>query len=160
MHFKHYSHITFVVLLAATFSAVDVFGQTEEQMEKNSLTKNCWALQFGIGNDFKLSSFQGAIVSVKRQFEGGYALRFGLSGSFESTRDEYAQFDSMGPLPGAMSHSSNSQHVSIVAQYLSYSNRDGDFNFFWGAGPKVSFSRYKSDWETTTRTEWGVEVHL
>lgn len=155
MYFQHYSHITIVVLIAATFSAVDVFGQTE-QVKKNSLTKNCWAVQFGIENDFQLSSFQEATVSVKRQFEGGYAIRFGLSGTLDSRGDEYAQFDSTGPLPGAMRGSYNSQYVSIASQYLSYSNPDGDFNFFWGAGPKISFERFKSNSssETTKQTGW------
>lgn len=144
MRFKHYSHIVFVLILAASFSAVGVHAQTEESKANNSLKDGAWALQFQIGSNFTLNSFQGAVISAKRHYSDCIAVRVGVSGSLEFGNSKYNLSDTTRTM-ALGENSFNTQSISLVGQYLVYPSPDARINVFFGGGPVFTFSRRYND---------------
>ena len=59
---------------------------------KNSLENSKWALQFGISDNLTLSNFNGATLSVKRQFSDQSALRLSFKGKYNSVENDQSGF--------------------------------------------------------------------
>ena len=59
---------------------------------KNSLENSKWALQFGISDNLTLSNFNGATLSVKRQFADQSALRLSFKGKYNSVENDQSGF--------------------------------------------------------------------
>jgi hypothetical protein len=147
----HFTHILLAVALAICVSAASVFSQTEEATTNNSLRDGAWALQFQVGNNFTLSSFQGTVISVKRNCSPSHAIRVGVSLSSEFS-DEDRGSKSFAPdtirESNTTTSSSNSQNISLTGQYLFYTDPEAEVNFFFGGGPAIGFSRSNGKSET------------
>ena len=96
--------------------------------------RGAWALQFQIGQNFTLQSFQGSTVSAKKDLSETRAFRFGATldaSFFDGDGDEERDF--------------NRQQLAVEAQLLRYTPGEaehvGTIRFYAGAGPQAQFSR-------------------
>lgn len=143
--------VILVVLMAGCIgaSAPRAHGaEPGDSSATNSLRAGSWSLQFQIGENFDLESFEGSVVSLKRHFSPGAALRLGLSFgavvSDQSLESESTVADtSMQTVTGVQDH--DEQHIEVTLEYLGYPNPDSKMNLFWGVGPFLSLSRSQSD---------------
>ncbi len=136
--------IVLIFLTLITFLAnPHAFSQDKDTLRNNSLVHNAWALQFQIGSNFTLWSFQGAVVSVKRQLNACEALRLGVSGSFNfgDNTGMSAATQADTAWGGYSSSRNSSQHgIALNMQYLVYPNPEAEINLFFGVGPVFQYS--------------------
>lgn len=106
-----------------------------------------WALQFQITENFTLSSFQGALISAKRQYDAHRALRVGVSLGVNSSRqaseDEATEAE----------QKDNGQSLRFEAQWIRYPVAEGTARVYWGAGPTARFSRQARNWPIDDREQ-------
>ena len=123
-----------ILLLMSPFMT-DVQAQDEPEEGRTSAPpRGAWALQFGIAENFRLDSFQGATVSAKKSLSETRAFRFGTTlearFAFEEGDDE---------------RDTNLQRLSATAQWLAYTEGDaeraGTVRFYFGAGPLAGIDR-------------------
>jgi len=122
-------------------------NEEQSSLAENSLRKGAWALQFGIGRDFTLVGFQGAIISVKHHISSDEAIRLGASISFTFTDNTGLSSAQQDTIATRVSNSgdNNSLTVDLRLQYLYYPNPEAEINFFIGTGPLLMFSRSSSE---------------
>lgn len=126
-----------------------------DEHSASALRAGAWALQFGIGPDFQLSSFDGSVLSIKHHTSAGSAWRLGVSGRFSSVdRDE--SYDWAGPDTTTFRNEGiDGVSLSVGATHLWYPHPGRRVSAYYGVGPFVSLSR--TDWTTEeggqTRTE-------
>jgi len=68
----------------------------KKHRQKNSLKKGMWSVQFAISDNFTLSNFDGAAISVKRHFSRHLALRLEFDGSYSKDEDDQSRFSNVG----------------------------------------------------------------
>ncbi len=136
---------TLKILLITFFLIINCFAQHKDTLsEPNPLKSHRWSVQFEVGNDFRLSSFDGVIVSLKYHFSPRFAIRFG-AGLNISNSDQTLKFrDYYSGLTGRESYNDNSKDILITANVLFYPNPDGVLKIFFGAGPRATY-RYVND---------------
>ena len=141
-------------LLAASTLAQE--GEEARNNRNNSLTKGAWAFQFEIVGDLfnlDLRNLFGSTLAVKKHTSDGSALRIGLGLGFNlSDQDRTSERD--GDTVIQSDYDRNSQSVNIVMQKIFYPAPTADVNFFYGLGPKASFSHEKTTEERQSRTRW------
>lgn len=113
----------------------------------NSLRQGAWALQFGIADNFRLTSYEGGFFSVKRHFsdrsalramvDGGFSTSDSGSGSTSSTYHSEAEYDQWD--------------IGLNVIYQRYLNPGADVAVYFGVGPSVSY-------ESSTRKNTSVRV--
>lgn len=134
--------VLLLILCSADLQAQQ--GEHQNDSQGNSLHNGSWAFQFQIDNNFTLKSFQGAIISAKRQYSENVAIRMGTSVSFSTSDDNRSgtsfQADTIFDSQSG-GGSGNTQSLQLTAQYLYYPNPQGLVNVFLGAGPLIQFSR-------------------
>lgn len=141
-------------LATAPAAAQDADSSDDEPTINEMLDEGAWALQFQIGENVTLNSFQGGTISAKRHTSATRAYRFGLSLSASYIGEEEPERDQ------------NRQSLALDAQLVQYPNTDKDVRLYYGGGPTASFSRRKSFREgdekdytvTSTAVDWGVGV--
>lgn len=109
---------------------------------KNSLKPDTWALEFGITSHFALTSFQGTVLSLKRQLNNHEAIQLGVGVSYNdqtnagsSTTDQSDTLSITSPYTGFARTAS----IQFNVQYLYYVNPDADVNLYLGSGPTFGF---------------------
>ncbi|MDQ3022182.1 MAG: hypothetical protein M3R36_16665 [Bacteroidota bacterium] len=112
-----------------SFTQESVNKTSDSNEVKNSLKKGMWAIQFGIGSDFTLTNFEGAVLSLKYQLASKTALRLSFNGNYfkreNDTNDyNYSQSNSLG--------------VNMIFMY--YLNPKSRFNIFAYAGGAYYYS--------------------
>jgi hypothetical protein len=111
---------------------------------RNSLRPDTWALEFGINYNFTLTSFQGSVLSIKRQLNSHEAIQVGIGGSLSdqsgggSTRYNLGDTLAYG---NSQAGASNAGGIQLNLQYVYYPNPEADVNFYFGAGPTFGYSR-------------------
>ena len=138
------------ILLLIFISMTVYFSCQAQSSDSTSLKDGTWALEFGIGGNFTLTTFQGATIGAMYRLSDKNAIRGGItvvgntndgttsnSGSIADTSD--------GTTPG--SNSTKSANVSFVVQYLWYMNPNGPVHFYSGLGPFFSYgySKYSTE---------------
>lgn len=126
-------------LLVAIFLVLSTMPLHSQSPEKpNALAPGVWSLQFAIGENFRLSSFQGSTVSARKQISERHAWRFGISlgASFTSQVDEQD-----GSQANTRENDINSQLIGTQVQYLVTPRTASAFVFYFGAGPTLRFQR-------------------
>ena len=118
---------------------------------KNSLLSGKWALMFKISS-FNLYNFQGLGFSAKRHYTPNSSIRFGLdydySYSDSDGNDSYAYIDYGRE---EVIESISAYHkITINIQYIYYTDPDAVINFYYGAGPSVSYSFSSSEYKRTS----------
>jgi len=122
-----------IVSLFICFFAINIFAQDSTQ---NSLKQNKFALQFQIGGNFSLRSFQGTIFSCKYHIYDNSALRFGFS---LSSNTEIFHTENDNSRTNAEFHT-----FGINIQYIKYLKTVEDISLFVGTGPHYYRYFYKS----------------
>jgi opacity protein-like surface antigen len=106
------------------------------------LRAGVWALQFSVAEDFTLSSFDGAAVSIKRHFSPQSALRVGLELDLDDSSTEETRTDTDAESLLAQSESdSNGEAVVVNAAYMRYAQTGRVVRFVWQLGPELSVGR-------------------
>jgi len=120
---------------------------------QNLLKPDTWALQFGIASNFTLTSFQGSVLSIKRQLNSHEAIQLGIGGSLanqNSTSNSSSRNELIDTLTYGNSGSGTNTggSVQVNLQYVYYLNPDADVNIYVGVGPTIGYSRtiYKYDY--------------
>jgi len=133
-----------------------VLGQSEED---RALKEGAWALQFGIGGNFTLTTIQGATLGAQYHTSGSAALRGGitLSGSTsgqESTVEGFTADTSTGSHPDK--YYSTDVGVSLILQRVWYMNSGDPVHFYLALGPSVSYSinKYSRDYSSFSGPYW------
>jgi hypothetical protein len=137
---KSHKQILATILYSLFFFSPQLHGQTDSTINSDSIAEGSWALQFGISDDFTLTSFKGSVLSAQYHLSTATAIRVSLSGeiSFYSTRGTHEDPDR-----------SNRQSFTVTSEYLFYSNPHKRVFFFWGLGPTVELYReYYTSQET------------
>ncbi|HEY3249837.1 MAG TPA: hypothetical protein VGK25_01835 [Ignavibacteria bacterium] len=131
---------TIAALFLIALLTMNCFSQAKDTLNsRNSLEKGKWAVQFEVGNDFKLSSFDGVIISLKYSLSSKFAVRFG-AGVNASNSDQTLDFkDYYYGYTGSESFNDNSKEVTFISNILFYPNPRSLLNIFFGIGPRASY---------------------
>ncbi len=156
-----YTHRKRLIFLIVISTIAYFYSQAQDgSSERTPLEQGAWALQFGIGANFTLTSFQGTTIALKYQLSDKSAIRGGItiSGSTSNGNNTASGFvadTSYGAVPE--NSSADASNVSFVLQYLWYMNPSGPVHFYLGLGPSVSYSYANSSSDNSTLT--AVKTH-
>ncbi len=142
-----------VLLLGlGTLSAPPARAQEASEEESIPFEGGAWALQFGVGRNFTLTSFTGSLISAKKHTSAARAWQFGVGANTLVTfrRGEGG--------------SRGQEGLEVTTRYLAYpllGDQDLEtVQLFLGAGPLVSFDRNRierpDEGEDRTTWRWGV----
>ena len=142
-----------VVLIAGLILFTGINANAEstkdvEEKQNNSLTKGSWSLQFRIGENFTLSSFEGAVISAKRHLSNSSAIRAGLSVSNSTSEKDNKSSRSIESYngyssedEGEQSSSSDYSSVGFDLKFIKYFSVKKKLSAYLGAGPIVGYGR-------------------
>jgi len=99
-----------------------------------------YALQFQIGQNFNLTSFQGATISGKYNFSEQDAVRLGVTINTNSQDNNYLYNNSTWNQTASNSSSTTDNNYMLSAQYLRNNYYDGSIVFYYGGGPNISYA--------------------
>jgi len=144
------SFYTFNIIILIVFSCFTIgnsYGQennTRDSTKTTSLKKGKFALQFQITENFRLSDFQGALISAKYHFSPESAVRFGvgLGADFTET-DQLQKFVSNGDDSDDPFFWKRELMINTVFQFIYYLNAIKNPCFFIAIGPKFDYTRSK-----------------
>ena len=146
----------FAFSVALSLSQRSAFAQESKRdssgTPRNFLQPDAWALEFGIGYNFSLTSFQGSALSIKRQLNSHEAIQLGIGGSLsDQSTSGSTQYNLGDTLTYGYSQTgaSNGGSIQVNLQYVYYPNPDADVIFYFGAGPTIGYSRSKSNINST-----------
>lgn len=132
---------------------VSLFGQ-EDMSENSSLKEGVWAMQFQIEGFFNLKAFQGTTISVKKHITDKSALRFGIGLSLNiSTEDYNTTLYQNDYASDYQSRDIHENRLNVSSQYLYYLLGETGVNLFFGVGPLLDYSWYKSEYNRDTLME-------
>ncbi|HDQ46284.1 MAG TPA: hypothetical protein ENN17_12440 [bacterium] len=123
-------------LLLMAFS-LPVAAQTSNDMP---FTKDSRAVQFQIGGDFTLGSFQGAAFSYKHHRQPSAAYRAGIYIYLNDTNTEMNQWT-----PGIRKTTDDQVFLNaeLNVQAVWYAENTRGVLFYYGTGPFLGFGRYR-----------------
>lgn len=134
----------FAIVLFLAFTGWQLNAQTQTSSDEN-LSDSSRALQFQIGSNFNLSSFQGTVFSYKHHLSKTTALRIGLSVSLYNNNSDNSltgfsiQGDSLYQKSKG-NNDKNTNSIQLSTQHIWYINPGAKFLLYGGAGP---FFRYE-----------------
>ena len=131
---------------------VSLLYSQEETQNINSLKAGAWALQFGVGGNFTLSSFQGTSIAAKYHFTNRTAVRAGVTlyGAIgDGTSSNSSEQGATNMSSGSSGSSSNSVTTILNIQYLWYLNSSAPVQFYLAIGPSIAYSHTSSDEDGT-----------
>ncbi|MFO7840789.1 MAG: hypothetical protein R6V48_01310 [Fidelibacterota bacterium] len=112
----------------------------EEDSTKISIAENAKCLQFRIGSNFSLSSFQGSTISYKKHTSENRAYRVGISVSGRMSKDSqaYDSYNDTDLLHQDYNINNSGLSIAVNWQLLKYS-RSGNIYFYYGYGPNIAY---------------------
>lgn len=112
--------------------------QANAQNNDHSLAPNSKSLQFGIGQNFTLSSYSGTAFSYKRHTTSFKANRIGLSlnNSFVTSKDPDAE---------GSENKTTAFNLNATYTWMNYTDPAADIKFYYGYGPGFGFSYDKEN---------------
>lgn len=118
---------------------------------KTSIADDAKCLQFRIGSNFSLSSFQGSTISYKKHTSENRAYRIGISVSGGILKDSqvYEAYDDTDSLHYDYTRNNGDLSIALSWQLLKYS-RSGNAYFYYGYGPNIA---YGLDYQKALREE-------
>lgn len=150
-----------LILLGLVCSYSGMAYAQNQEAPANSLRKGAWALQFGVSQNFTLTSLEGSTISAKHHFSDQSALRYGLTldGRFGSDRGGTEE-------DADLQRKSNEQSLALSTEYIRYPDLEQHpldaLHLYWGVGPDVSFTRNRRqtfpDSVAATTYGWGVGI--
>ena len=163
MHRRHVTPAAAVLAVVLVTTA----GHAQEQAEtvrRNSLEPGAWAIQFQITEEIGLKPFNGMMISLKRHFSEGSALRVGVNLNLTYDDTDFSKWDAPSDTLHYSSDSTgkqDGQSLELDLMYMGYPNTRAPVNFFWGTGPLVEYSRAHRESknvatsQTDTFVQWG-----
>ena len=129
-----------------------ISSQTENSIQlEQPTTENLWAVQFQILENFKLSSFEGSTISLKRKLSDCSSLRFGISiNAFINDTDQESKVMPTTTFQNNTSQNNDILSISFSSQYLWNTNIRNNVSAYCGIGPLFSYGYNKT--ENTTKT--------
>ena len=114
---QKFKWIIILIIILVLFSASTIY--CNNQNSTNSIQKGAKALQFQIGRDFTLSSFQGALISYKWHSSDKTAWRIGLN--LDAEKRECSSDDTyQDTLTSELDDNRKSYVIGITTQYVIY----------------------------------------
>lgn len=160
-----------VFFLAVILNVAETYSQDTQDEDTTAFHKNRWALQFQIGRDFTLNSFQGSIISLKKTMSQKSALRVGVSFGTE-IRDDENEFSHVPPdtVHGERTYDYSGFNFNVLSQYIKYLPIEDNIAAYYGVGPTFGYSFTKNKYKdsntngsntafssgTTTTNTWNV----
>lgn len=163
--------IIILIIILGLFSVNTIYGNN--QNSTNSIQKGAKALQFQIGRDFTLSSFQGALISYKWHSSDKTAWRIGLN--LDAKKQECSSDRTyQDTLTSELYDNRKSYVIGITTQYVIYPYPEKNIQFYYGIGPIANYSYAKRKYEqininksneissttTSKSTSWSVGISL
>ena len=159
---------TLKILLLSFILAISCFAQQKDSLgKKDPLSSYRWAVQFEVGNDFTLRSFDGLIVSLKYHFSPKVALRFGVGANVFSADEnwEHKEYYSGFTVDEPIDY--DYRNYLLIANVLFYPNPGSVLKVYFGGGPRATHSysfdeylyddfRYRRQYE---RSSWSVGLN-
>ena len=160
-------------LLVVALNATEIYSQDVQNEDSVSLHKKRWALQFQVGNNFTLNSFQGSIISLKKTLSEKSALRIGVSfGTGVSANNQTMTRVPPDSNQDKRNYDNTIFDFNILSQYIKYLPLEDHVAGYYGIGPIVgySFNKNKTKYEylsaynsytssgtiTTTTKTWNI----
>jgi hypothetical protein len=139
-----------VVALCLSFLALVALPArgTAQEGRAHSLEPGAWALQFSVLDNFRLGTFGGSMLSVKRHSSAANALRLGVSSSLFG-QDQTDSDTTFSSLPDREVSFTN---VGAQLQYVHYPRPGSDVNLYFAVGPEFDVRR-----QTVTDLQAGSE---
>lgn len=126
-----------MILIFLSLTSFSQNTDTSKNSSEYSRNKK-WAIQFEVGYDFKITSFNALLFSLKYHVSDRSAFRLGIgyngyteSGKIEN--DEICTFHSYDT-------KNTNYNIVLVSNYIYYVKAYSRFNIFWGAGPTARYS--------------------
>lgn len=132
------SLLSAVMLLSPVLTG-DARAQKQSANSPPALHTGAWALQFQIDDNFQLSPFQGAVLSLKHHYSDRSAVRLGLGVSLDS-KDFDATASEQDSLLRKEERDDSSQFVRLDLQYIRYTDPASPVKMLLGGGPFASLS--------------------
>lgn len=140
-----------VILVSVLFIVSALLFAEEKHCGKHEIGTDCkekknYALQFAVSDNFNLSSFDGATISLKKQFSEKGAIRLGLSMNFDT---EDKDVDIVGYYNGESSiytrtDKSSISYISVNSFYIFQFPKQNNLTLYYGIGPKFDYSKQNS----------------
>ncbi len=149
---------TMLVVLATSASVL----ATDSEAAKEALKKGSWSLQFGVSQNFTLTQFEGATISVKRHYSPNSALRAGITTNLSHNIQRSSQ--------SSKELNVDKFNTNVSLEYLYYFTPGRRVTAFIGSGPYLGFARNtteeiprvsissSSNW--SKYTEWDLGANL
>ena len=102
------------------------------------------SVQFTVSNNLTLGAFQGQMFSYQRFLSDTRAIRV-AGGLYLDLNEEELEVDYEGGAVSGSADVSTWSHSGTVKVQLMFYRGDGPIRFFWGAGPKVTFTDIHSE---------------
>ncbi|MBL7996560.1 hypothetical protein JNM05_14430 [bacterium] len=137
-----------VLFLIVTLNAVEAYSQNSQDEDSVSFHKKRWALQFQVGRDFTLNSFQGSIISLKKTLSEKSALRIGVSFGTGINNDN-SKFSHFPPDTAHSERNSDNSgfDLNVSSQYIHYLPIEDHIAGYYGIGPTFGYSFNKNKYK-------------
>lgn len=148
------------VVLFMALSACQMNAQTQTLSSEN-LSDSSRALQFQIGSNFDLFSFQGTVFSYLQHINKEAALRLGLSVSVGGSNSDNSMDDFSITGDSLYQRSlenldRKSSSFQLNAQLIRYFNPGGKLLLYGGAGPFLRYEYTKEKRETAEKLPYAI----
>lgn len=101
--------------------------------------KGSQALQFQVGSNFRLTTFQGSLISYLKFLSDRHALRVGMDVlGHKGDRDIEVEFPDYDSLRGEGNPADWNHQYTLVSQLVTLQKK-GPVWFYYGGGPKLSY---------------------
>jgi hypothetical protein len=145
------------ILLVSVASASAL--ATDSEAAKEALKKGSWSLQFGVSQNFTLTQFQGATISVKRHYSPNSALRAGITTNLSHNVQKDLRTKSEVDV--------NEFGINVSMEYLHYFTPGRRVTAFVGSGPYFGLNLRTQEVPPTgndgyhlTYKEWSLGANL
>jgi len=148
---------TMLVVLATSASVL----ATDSEAAKEALKKGSWSLQFGVSQNFTLTQFEGATISVKRHYSPNSALRAGITTNLSHNTQK--------DLRTKKELYVNKLDMNVSLEYLYYFTPGRRVTAFVGSGPRFGLARHTQELQQPSvvtssnrneSTEWNLGANL
>ena len=127
-----------------SLSSSQIFSQTKSKERENSLKDGKWALMFGIGQNFQLTTLNGFTLSIKKHTTDAHAFRLGLSVSYENLDD--TRDDIQDTSESVSKGTGYNYFLAVYPTYYIYIAPKADVNFYCGLGLYGKYGHAKTDY--------------
>ena len=120
-------------------SGVAYGGDTDTNLTNvDNIKKGSFALQFKVNENFKITDFNGALISAKYHYSKSAGIQFGFE--INSSRDK-SEYNIMA----APDYSTDERIIEIcmLIQHILYIKKKASSGLYWGIGPFFNLSNIK-----------------